>query len=209
MLQPRFVHVRAALLLAGALAALQGCTTNNSSSPLAGPFMPIPAALPAPQVSRPAGLTYAQFSGPLRPALDVIKAGAFYHAGSFIVTATMNGPLSGGGPNYYVWGFDKGGATNAPFPGEPKVIFNGVLLVQINADGSSLSSIGGVPLDPSATAISGSTFTVTFPALLLSSTGNFPQQYLWNVWPRTGIGGPVSQISTFAPDNAMAAIGSF
>jgi hypothetical protein len=150
-------------------------------------------------------------------------AGTFYKdytgpqsAQTITVVAQMAGPVFTGGPNLYVWGWDRGGAaaTPPPFPDEPNVRFNAVLVVTADpANGTTLTGIiillnGAAPQPVTPVLIAPDTIAVSFPASMLPSTGFTPAQYTWNLWPRNGLGGtPAAQIGSFIPDNTMASLG--
>jgi hypothetical protein len=164
-----------------------------------------------------AGTFYKDYTGPQRPAISAIGAdGAFStSAQTIVVIAKMAGPVFTGGPNYYVWGFDRGGASAnaAPFPDEPAVKFDAVLVVTADpANGTTLTGVinllnGATPQPVSPVLVAADTIQVTFPATMLPSTGAAPALYRWNLWPRSGLGGtPAAQIASFIPDNAMASL---
>ena len=194
----------ASFATAFALAAcLAGCGGDTSAPSLAAtPF----------QFVQPAGVFYKDYTGPQRPAIDAIAAGGKYSASAqtIVLDARMAGPVLTGGPNYFVWGFDLGGATNAPFPDEPNVKFNAVVVVTADpATGSvtgTANALNGQPAQPvTVTLTAPDTLEVTVPAALLPSTGLAPGAYLWNLWPRSGVGGAAAaQIASFIPENAMA-----
>jgi hypothetical protein len=164
------------------------------------------------EVTRPPGAFYAVFTGDKRAALDVVQATGEYTAATntFTFSALMAGPIFSGQDNYYVWGIDRGGATNAPFPQEPNVKFNAVIEVEAEAEQTANASVtlipgATTPLDPSAVHIDGAKITVSVPASVLPSTGSAAAAYAWNLWPQTDAGNvPPSQISKFAPENALA-----
>ncbi len=210
----RSSFARASVSIALLLSA-GGCSGAGSS-----PAQVVPQATPAPaatasyQFSRPSGTYYALATGPLRPSLDVIGATGAYNTSAATITlrAKLAAPVVLGGPNYYVWGLDRGGATFAPFPGEPKVLFNVVIVETVQANGSYdsvVSTLGtgalSTTLPPTATAIANDTIAVTFPASLVPSTGLSPNAYLWNLWPRSGVGAAdaKTQLASFAPENAV------
>jgi hypothetical protein len=121
-----------------------------------------------------------------------------------------------GGPNYFVWGIDRGGASSgtAPFPDEPNVKFNAVVVVTADpANGTTLTAVvnllNGAPAQPvPAGLLAPDTIEVQVPASMLPPTGTAgAAQYLWNLWPRSGLGGtPAAQIASFIPDNTMATL---
>ncbi len=161
-----------------------------------------------------AGTWYKDYTGPQRPALSPVGAdGAATNAlTSFTFTARMAGAIFDGGPNYYVWGFDRGsGSTKAaPFPDEPNVKFDAVMVVTADPAVGHLTGVinllnGSPPQPVNPILPAGDTIQVTFPASLLPSTGFSPSNYTWNLWPRSGLGGtPAAQIAAFIPDNQMA-----
>jgi hypothetical protein len=162
--------------------------------------------------TRPAGAFYALYGGERRAALDAIQATGEYTAAvdTFTFAALMAGPIVTGQDNYYVWGVDRGGATFAPFPQEPNVKFNAVVVVEAQAEGGVNASVvlipgATTPLQASAVHIDGAKITVSIPAALLPSTGSGPAGYRWNLWPRDEVGGPPSQVAKFIPENALAA----
>lgn len=163
------------------------------------------------QFARAPGVFYANYTGDKRPALDVGQATGEFSASlqRFYLTAKMADAVVSGNDNFYVWGVDRGGATLAPFPGEPRVIFNSVVVVHVFPNGTFTGVVNLIP-GPSTPLPSGNVFvgdakvSVTVPAALLPSTGISPQAYLWNLWPRAAVGGPPSQIASFAPENEMA-----
>lgn len=162
--------------------------------------------------TRPVGAFYPLYGGERRAALDVIQATGEYTAAVDTLTfsALMAGPIASGQDNYYVWGVDRGGATFAPFPLEPNVKFNAVVVVEAQAEGGANASVvlipgAATPLQASAVRIEGAKITVSIPASLLPSTGSAPAAYRWNLWPRDEVGGPPSQVAKFIPENALAA----
>ena len=197
------------LLLACIAILSAGCTGNsaNATPPAAAGF----------RFTEAAGTFYKDYTGPQRPAVSAIGAEGVFSAAAqtIVVTGKMAGPVFTGGPNYYVWGFDRGGAASgsAPFPDEPNIKFNAVLLVTADpANGSTLTGVinllnGSTPQPLSPVLLAPDTIQVSFPASMLPSTGFTPSQYTWNLWPRSGLGGSAAaQIGSFIPDNAMAGL---
>jgi plastocyanin len=164
------------------------------------------------EVTRPAGVFYSLYTGDKRGALDIIQGTGEYTAATntFTLTALMSAPIFSSQDNYYIWGIDRGGSTNAPFAQEPNVKFNAVVLVQATAANGIVATLtlipgGATTLDPSAVHIDGAKVTVSVPASLLPSTGSAPAAYAWNLWTRSGVGGVASaQLAKFAPENALA-----
>jgi len=202
----RFVLAFASL--AGLLAACNGGGATAPTTPTGNPF--------AFRFTESVGQFYRDYTGPQRPAINAIGAdGSFISSTQTIsLIAQMAGPVFAGGPNYYVWGFDRGGATNAPFPDEPNVKFNAVLVVTADpANGTALIAtvnlLNGTPAVPVAAALlAPDTIQVFVPASALPATGTLTaSQYRWNLWPRSGVGGSATaQIASFIPDNALASL---
>jgi hypothetical protein len=197
----------AANLLALACAAVLAGCSGSAPAALANSF----------RYTEAAGTFYRDYTGPQRPALSAIAADGVYDRTSQTITviARMAGPVFAGGPNYYVWGWDRGGAASgtAPFPDEPNVKFNAVLVVEADpANGTTLTGfinlLDGSPPQPVSPQLAApDTISVTFPASMLPSTGFTPAQYTWNLWPRNALGGsPAAQIASFIPDNTMATL---
>lgn len=201
-------HLRPVLLACIAILSA-GCTSNstNATPPTGGGF----------RFTEAAGTFYKDYTGPQRPAISAIGADAAFNATAQTITvlARMAGPVFNGGPNYYVWGWDRGGASTrtAPFPDEPAVKFDAVLVVTADpASGAltgSINLLNGTPAQPVSPVLAAAdTIQVTFPASMLPATATTsPQQYTWNLWPRSGLGGtPAVQIASFIPDNQMASL---
>jgi hypothetical protein len=81
----------------------------------------------------------------------------------------------------------------APFPQEPNIIFDAVIVVEVPPGGGANASVTLIPgtttaLKPSAVLIEGAKITVSIPASVLP------------------VGGPASQVAKFIPDNMLAAL---
>jgi hypothetical protein len=130
------------------------------------------------------------FSGPRDADLDVTSFSVTYNSvtSSFLLGATLAGPIDSSKAGLYAIGVDTGTGPFAPFAdvGAPNVIFNQVVVVR--KDGTVL--------------ISGNSFSAVVPLALLPSTGFDPVHYGFNLWPRTGLGAN-DLISDFAPNNAL------
>ncbi|HEV2641250.1 MAG TPA: hypothetical protein VGT98_01015, partial [Candidatus Elarobacter sp.] len=169
-----------------------GCAGNSTN------VAPV-ATGPTFRFTEAAGTFYKDYTGPQRPAVSAIGADGAFSAAAQTITliAKMAGPVFTGGPNYYVWGFDRGTASAkaAPFPDEPTVKFDAVMVVTADpANGTTLTGVinllnGSTPQTVSPVLVAADTIQVTFPASMLPSTGAAPAQYTWNLWPRTGLGG--------------------
>ena len=163
--------------------------------------------------TRPPGAFYPVYTGEKLAALDPIQAtGEFTPAvNTLTFTAMMAGPIQSGQDNFYVWGINRGSATLAPFPQEPNIIFDAVIVVEVPPTGGVNASVSLIPgattsLKASAVLIEGAKITVSVPASVLPSTGTSPSGYRWDLWPRDAVGGPPSQVAKFIPDNALAAL---
>ena len=207
----------AVVALACSTAFFAGCGTGSSTTGtvLTVPNSPVTApVITSFRFTANPGVFYKDYVGPQRPAVDPIGAdGVFLIASqTFVLAAQMAGPVFVGGPNIYVWGFDRGGASagNAPFPDEPAVKFNTVLAVTANSSSGtltgSLNLLSGAPAQGvPVVLVAPDTIQVGIPASMLPSTGFTPAQYRWNLWTRSGSGGsPAAQIPAFIPDNTMA-----
>jgi hypothetical protein len=197
------------LALACLSIVVAGCTGSSTNA--------IPSNGAGFRFTESAGTFYKDYTGPQRPALSAIGADGIFSPGAQTITlvAKMAGPVFAGGPNFYVWGFDRGGASTgaAPFPDEPNVKFNAVVVVTADpANGSALTGVinlldGSTPQTIAPVLSAADTIQVTFPASMLPSTGFTPAQFVWNLWPRNGLGGtPAAQIASFIPDNTMASL---
>ena len=199
---------RNVLALACVSVIAAGCSGNGATTvPVNGTF----------RFTEAANTFYKDYTGPQRPALSAIAADGSFSTGAqtITVTAKMAGPVFTGGPNFYVWGWDRGGASTgaAPFPDEPNVKFNAVLVVTADpANGTTLTGIinlldGSAPKPVTPVLAAADTIQVSFPASMLPSTGFTAANYTWNLWPRNGLGGtPAAQIASFIPDNQMATL---
>lgn len=207
-------------ILVVVLAALTGCGGGSS-------YMTAPAPIPAPTspfftITQTASQSaYIDYTGPVRPALTALRAGARYVAATqtWILDAQMAGPVFAGGPNFYVWGINRGGAAPPPqFPDEPNVLFDSVAAVTADpANGTTLTAsvtilkpAGGPAMPASAVLLAADTIELTIPLSSLPPDGFSIGQYTWNLWPRNGLGGvPAAQIASFIPQNAVVPFNQF
>lgn len=141
------------------------------------------------------------YTGPQAGDLDVVSAQAFYDPGTqkFAFTATMNGAIGTTTGAFYVWGLNKGGATNSPFAaiGHPNVTFDATMIMRTTG-----MTVNNVNVNDFF-FFSGNTITGVVPLSFFTSTGFTPDNYTWNLWPRaTGPAGNAA-VSDFAPNNAM------
>jgi hypothetical protein len=195
-------------LLVFTLAACGG--GGVATTPLATPT-PVPTANPLP-ITKANVAFYVDYTGPQRNSILAVAAGGFLMTATqnFVLNGKMAGPIVDGNTNYYVWGFNRGAATSAPFPDEPNVKFDSVLAVTVTPSGAATGAInlmnGATPASVPVTLIAPDTLSVTFPVTMLpQTTTTLPSGYVWNLWPRNGLGGVAAvQIASFIPENAMA-----
>jgi hypothetical protein len=166
----------------------------------------LPFAQAGATVVDPPGDFLATYTGPQNGDMDVLSADVIFDGSSFILSATMNGALGTTANGIYVWGFDKGGTTVAPFAGigEPNVRFNTNGIVTVNGT-TGATNVAGI----TATFTDANSFRVVIPdtaAVFASSVGRDFLDYLWNLWPRVAAGGGTQPIPDFAPENAMAKV---
>src|ERR1700761_2057304 len=127
---------------------------------------PTPNQLP---VTKATVAFYKDYTGPQRNSLLAGAAGGFLVTSSqtFVLNAKMAGPVVDGNANFYVWGFNRGAATLAPFPDEPNVIFDSVLTVSITAAGAISATVslmnGATPASVTATIIAPDTIQAMIP----------------------------------------------
>jgi hypothetical protein len=202
------------------LAALAGCGGSSSYSTTPVP-MPAPTSPFFTITQTAAQSAYVDYTGPVRPALTALRAGARYVSASqtWILDAQMAGPVFAGGPNFYVWGINRGGAAPPPpFPDEPNVLFDAVGVVTADpANGTALTATvnilkppGGPAMPASAVLLAPDTIELTIPLSSLPPNGFAINAYTWNLWPRNGLGGtPAAQIASFIPQNAVVPFTQF
>lgn len=123
----------------------------------------------------------------------------------------MAGPILSGDNNYYVWGIQRGSATTAPFPDEPNVKFDAVVVATVASTGATSAIVNRLDKSPptpvAANLTAPDTIEITIPisAVPPTTAGITAANYTWNLWPRSGVGGtPAAQIAAFIPNNALA-----
>jgi hypothetical protein len=201
-------------------AVLAGCGGNGTVSP--SPFPTTGVASPFFSFTQSAAQSlYVDYTGPQRPALSPLRAGGRFIAAtqSWVMDAQMAGPVFTGGPNFYVWGVNRGGAGPGPFPNEPNVIFDSVVIVtadpakgtMLTAAVTLLNAPAGTPAGPaSAVLLAPDTIELTVPLASLPPNGFATTAFTWNLWPRSALGGtPAAQIAGFIPQNAEAPFTQF
>ena len=91
-------------------------------------------------VSDAAGDFLPSFTGPQQAALDVLSSDVTFDAANhrFLLHARTAGGIAGAEGVVFVFGFDRGGATNAPFApiGQPGVSFDATATLRSNGTGS-------------------------------------------------------------------------
>lgn len=149
----------------------------------------------------PAGDWVTGYAGPLNADLDVKSFSVDYDAGTqvFTLTSVMQGAINFSTVGVYVIGVNTGTGPSRPFAaiGNPNVIFNQAITIRKDGTGS----IGATALDPATIVFLGDTITLKIALGLMPSTGFTPQQYGFNIWPRSATSG-ANVISDFGPDNA-------
>jgi hypothetical protein len=151
----------------------------------------------------PAGDFIPSFVGPRNADLDVLTSEVTLQGSQFVFSTRLAGSVSTTSGSLYVLGLDRGAGTSR-FPViAPGVLFDEVLAVTGGGVATVRDLIAGTAttLPGCATTISGDLLTVSFPISRAPSLGLSPNNYTWNLWPRTGAGND-NQISDFAPDNS-------
>lgn len=150
------------------------------------------------------------YTGPLDGDLDVLSVSALQNGTNVTLTALLNGVPESTAGSAYVWGVNRGAGTQGLFTGATPVgqgvFFDAVVLIQ--ATGARVVNIGGSSFNLAADAvsISGDTLSVTVPLADLPSTGFTTANYLYNLWPRSGLTNN-AQIADFAPNASSFAAG--
>lgn len=141
------------------------------------------------------------FAGPNSPDLDVTSFSVIFDSisSSFTLSASLAGAVDPATPGFYVIGANTGTGIIAPFGslGQGNVRFNQAVVLRKDATGN----VGATALAPGSVSIVDDMISALIPLSLLPSTGFAPQDYGFNIWPRTGLGNN-NQISDFAPENA-------
>ncbi|WP_253200969.1 PEPxxWA-CTERM sorting domain-containing protein [Sphingomonas quercus] len=160
-------------------------------------------AIAAQTISDPTGDFASGYVGPHQADLDVTSFSVDWIAASssFLLKSTMAGAIDTSLPGFYAIGVNTGTGPNSfASIGLGGVRFNQVIAVQK----AGTATVSGNSLPSGAVTISGDLLSVLVPLSLLPSTGFAPEQYGFNIWPRSGAGG-TEVISDFAPDNATLA----
>ena len=166
----------------------------------------IPGPATAATVVDSVGDFLPSYTGPHAADLDVTSFSVAYNSISltFLLSASFAGAIDPTTSGFYVIGANTGLGAAAPFGpiGAPNVRFDQVILLNKNGTGT----IGANTLNPGNIFVAGNTISAVIPLGLLPATvlGFLPQNYGFNIWPRSGPGN-ATVISDFAPDNATLA----
>jgi hypothetical protein len=173
----------------------------------------VPAA-----ISDPVGDFLPTYTGPQLPGMDVVahEVVVLEDQGRVIFSGRMAGPVADmqaiGG--LYLFGVDRGQGTPrfltaTPVVG-PNVVWDAIVRVNPDGTGQVNNVLAGVitPLDPADISISGDEFTASVPlGLLMPSATRPPQEWTYNLWPRTGIvRGTNVHVSDLAPDDGNSPV---
>jgi hypothetical protein len=156
-------------------------------------------------VTDPAGDFLPTYTGPKNGDLDVLSAEALLSGSNVILTATLNGNIGTTPGEVYVFGVNRGA-------GQPLLTFGAPSVgAGVNFDAVAVLTPGGAsfvnlilptaqgPIALNDVTFSGSKFRAVVPLADLPTNGFAPSQYLYNLWPRSGLG-VNTQISDFAPN---------
>ncbi len=149
------------------------------------------------------------YTGPTDNALDVTSVTAFQDATNVTLIATLNGDIDPASGDVYVWGVNRGVGLplldTGPAPQVGKgVDFDAVAVLQPGAMSFIaliLPTSSTTPLAAGAVTFTGNTLKAVIPLSMLPSNGADPSHYLYNLWPRKGLGNN-AQIADFAPDTS-------
>lgn len=143
----------------------------------------------------------ASFTGTPAGALDILEANVTFDAvaNNFLLHARTAGPIAGTPGAAYVFGFNRGGVTNAPFGpiGFPDVRFNATALLRANGTGT----VGANAITPT---IVGNDIFGTVSASLLPGSGLAPQDFTWALWSIDATIAGLPRNADFAPHANIA-----
>jgi hypothetical protein len=158
-------------------------------------------------VTDPAGDFLSTYTGPHNGDMDAISASAFDDGTNVTLSATLNGAIGTTPTGFYVFGIDRGGGLPLLTFSSPAVgagVNFDAVAVLIPGGGSFVDVIlptAETPVSLTDVTFSGSGFTAVIPLADLPSNGFTPDHFLYNLWPRDGIGTMNNdQIPDFAPD---------
>jgi hypothetical protein len=149
------------------------------------------------------------YTGPHNGDVDVAAVNAIFNGDTVSLMALLNGAIGTTPGGIYVWGVNRGAGTEGLLAGTPPVgagvFFDAVVILRPDGTGQVTTfNDGGLPptntlLTAGAITVSGSTITGVIPLSALPSRGFAPADYLYNLWPRNGLGSN-TQIADFAPN---------
>jgi hypothetical protein len=139
---------------------------------------------------------YPHYTGPRRPELNGVRASAFASGTNLVFSGTVAAPIvtkpkTRAEESIYTFALDRGGASKTgPFPGRPRIRFDGVVVVEFRQKAPTVyvqltdpkTKQPGTPktsLPASSLVVNGDTLTVTVPLAKLPSSGHAFNQ--WNV----------------------------
>jgi hypothetical protein len=159
-------------------------------------------------INDPANDFLPTYTGPQSAPLDALSSEVRYLPSTqqFLVTGTMNGPVAAApAGSSYIWGFNRGAGTERFVGGTPStgegVSFDSVVVLLPDGTGTVNRLVGGGASAITAT-IAGNTISTLFGVELLPTLGLALDDYLWNLWPRSGPGN--AAISDFLPNDVAA-----
>jgi len=155
------------------------------------------------------------YTGPRNGDLDVANAEAGYTGCEFLLYANLADDIGTTIGGFYVWGFNRGAGTARFGNQAPGVLFDSVVVINLNA-GRISNVIDLTATPPTSTvlpnaniAVNGRNLLVRVPTALLPSKGFAPSRYAVNLWPRFQVGAAgnnLTDISDFAPDNSSLTV---
>ena len=154
----------------------------------------------------PAGDLLPTYVGPPGGDLDVLSLEAIFGGSNFRLTARHADDIGTTPGGFYVWGVDRGAGQPFFTFGVPSigagVLFDAVVVAQQDGSAIVVDILAGTPptaLAAGSVAIAGPVISIDVPLSLLPSTGFAPENYTFNLWPRSpGMGNTF--VADFAPD---------
>ncbi len=162
-------------------------------------------------ITDPAGDFIPTFTGVKNGDLDVLSAFATYDGTNFTIGATLNGAVGTTASSLYVFGFNRGAATNNfSAIGAGGVVFDATITLTGAGvtGGRDLVANAAITLPAGAATISGNSLQIIVPGALLPSEGLQPAAYGVNLWPRDSTQVGNAAIADFAPNNSDFVVGA-
>lgn len=162
-------------------------------------------------ITDPAGDFIPTFTGVKNGDLDVLSAFATYDGSTFTIGATLNGAVGTTASSLYVFGFNRGAATNNfSAIGAGGVVFDATITLTGAGVTGGRDLVAGttITLPAGAATISGDSFQIIVPGVLLPSEGLQPAAYGVNLWPRDATQAGNAAIADFAPNNSDFVVGA-